>query len=58
MKKALFNAEPIQAFTVRIPIPHYKKLRHMAIDKDISLADLVRKIISDFITEFEAHAQE
>lgn len=54
MKKAFSNSDKIfQPLTVRVPLEQYRKLKHIAVDKDLSLAELGRKIIAQFLKDYE-----
>ncbi len=52
MKKAFFD-EKTQKFSVCVPISIYKKLKHITIDEETTLADLVRDIVFQFLEDYE-----
>lgn len=50
MKKAFFNGET-RRFSVCVSVEDYRKLKHIAVDKDLSLADLVREVVNKILEE-------
>lgn len=54
MKKAFSNSDQtFQQLTARVPLDQYKKLKHIAVDKNLSLAELARQILAQFLKDYE-----
>jgi hypothetical protein len=41
--------ETLSAFTVRLETDLYKRLGHLAVDAEVSLNDIVRLVLTDFL---------
>jgi hypothetical protein len=49
--------EALSAFTVRLETDEYKRLGHLAVDAEVSVNDIVRLVLTDFLAS-EPKAEE